>query len=150
MAEFWGGKHIQKLFMVLQNVNWKQQLGEKCCCHCNYPETWEMTQKGASLCTKWSERHFLDWKTCSVKWWCTISLSKIQTCMRKVNVSCLKYFFWEVKLGRILWKVNVSLSQVEKGSWEEVKTRNMQLKNKNWEYYDILKRSSVCKVQSIH
>ena len=29
MAEFWGGKHIQKLFMVLQNDNWKQQLGEK-------------------------------------------------------------------------------------------------------------------------
>ena len=41
------------------------------------PRLWEMTQKGANLCTKWSERHFLDWKTCSVKWWSTISLSKI-------------------------------------------------------------------------
>ena len=104
------------------------------------PRLWEMTQKGASFCTKWSERHFLDWKTCSVKWWCTISLSKIWTCMRKDNVSCLKYFFWEVKLGRILRKVNVSLSQLENGSWEEVKPRNMQLKNKNWEYYYIQKR----------
>ena len=68
------------------------------------PRLWEMTQKSASLCTKWSERHFLDWKTCSVKWWCTISLSKIWTCMRKVNVSCLKYFFLRSEIGKNLEK----------------------------------------------
>ena len=65
------------------------------------PRLWEMTQKGASLCTKWSERHFLDWKTCSVKWWCTIGLSKIWTCMRKVNV---KYFFLRSEIGKNLEK----------------------------------------------